>query len=172
MILLLTGCGKKPDSLPVSAEQVETLSAPIINIAGKEIGEVTVTETTEGVTFEIIAEGLPPGKKGTHIHETGKCTPPDFKSAGSHLNPEGKEHGFENPKGYHLGDLPNIEVGKDGTINVSLTLNEMTLKRDAKNTILDKDGSAFVIHEDKDDYKTDPAGNAGARIACAALTVD
>jgi len=169
VIVILTGCGKKDKVVPVSAEKVENVAAPILNVEGEKIGEAFIVETSGGVTIDILAEGLPPGEKGIHIHETGECTPPDFKSAGGHWNPHGKEHGFENPKGYHLGDLPNIDVAADGTINVSLTLDDITLDPGAANTILDKDGSAIVIHADKDDYKTDPAGNSGARIACAAI---
>lgn len=169
VLLILTGCGQKKSRVPVSGEKIENVAAPIINVEGKRIGEVEILETAEGMTIDILAEGLPPGKKGIHIHEKGECTLPDFESAGSHLNPHDKEHGFENPKGYHLGDLPNIEVQPNGTVNVSLTLTELTLKPGAENTILDKDGSAIVIHENEDDYKTDPAGNAGARIACAAI---
>lgn len=169
VLFIGTGCAKKDDWLPVGGEKVETIEATLINTDGNKIGDVRIFEEADGVTIDVFAEGLPPGKKGIHIHEIGECTPPDFKSAGAHLNPFHKEHGFENPKGYHLGDLPNIEIATDGTVNVSLTLSEITLKRDAENTILGKQGSAIVIHEQADDYKTDPAGNAGERIACAAV---
>ena len=169
IILILTGCGQKKNQQPVSGEKIEKVSGPILNAEGNKIGEVGFVETADGVTIDILAEGLTPGKKGIHIHETGECMAPDFKSAGNHLNPHSKEHGFENPKGYHLGDLPNIEVDPDGTVNVSLTLNEITLQPGAENTILDKDGSSIVIHENEDDYKTDPAGDSGARIACAVI---
>lgn len=169
MILIATGCAKKETIVPVSSEQISPIVAPIINTKGEEIGEVSFVETDKGVTIDILADGLPPGKHGTHIHEKGVCTTPDFESAGGHFNPTKKEHGFENPHGYHLGDLPNIEVDEEGKVNVTLTIDEYTLKPKAKNSLIDKDGSAFVIHEDEDDYKTDPSGNSGARIACAAI---
>ena len=97
------------------------------------------------------------------------CTPPDFESAGAHFNPTHKQHGFENPKGFHLGDLPNIEVDAEGKVTAVLTTNEFTLKPNVENSLLDSDGSALVIHKDADDYKTDPSGNSGPRIACAAI---
>jgi len=169
LVILVAGCGQKKELQPVSSERVESIAAPILNTDGEKIGEVSIVENIEGVTIDVIAENLTPGKKGIHIHEFGKCELSDFKTAGGHLNPFKKEHGFDNPKGYHLGDLPNIDVDHDGTVNVSLQLNKITLDPNAKNTILDKDGSAIIIHSEEDDYKTDPAGNAGERIACAAI---
>lgn len=175
MVIVLTalfvgGCAGKEKTLPVSGENVKSVAAPVLNTEGEEIGEVGFVEAEDGVTISIQAEGISPGVHGVHIHETGVCTPPDFTSAGAHFNPTDKEHGFENPKGFHLGDLPNIEVGDDGIISVKVTTAEITLKPNAANSILDKDGSALVIHEKEDDYKTNPAGNSGDRIACAALT--
>lgn len=169
VILIVIGCTPKDRKVPVSADVIEPIVAPIINTKGEEIGEVSFVETDKGVTIDILADGLPPGKHGTHIHGKGVCTPPDFESAGGHFNPTKKEHGFENPQGYHLGDLPNIEVDEEGKVNVTLTVDDYTLKHKARNSLLDQDGSALVIHDDADDYKTDPSGNSGARIACAAI---
>ncbi|QBQ07187.1 superoxide dismutase family protein [Sporosarcina pasteurii] len=145
------------------------IKAPLINTEGTEMGEVTITEDNKGVTIRVVAEGLTPGTHGFHIHEKGECTPPTFESAGGHFNPTNKEHGFENPKGFHLGDLPNIQVEKDGTIDATVTTAEVTLQKGKENSILDEDGSTIMIHENADDYKTDPAGNAGDRIACAVI---
>lgn len=128
----------------------------------------TLSETSEGVKIELKAEGLQPGTKAIHIHETAKCEAPDFTSAGSHFNPGHRGHGFDNPKGFHAGDLPNIEISDKGTVNAVITAPEITLKAGEK-SILDADGSALVIHENADDYKTDPAGNSGARIVCGAI---
>ena len=163
---------QKKSKLPVSGDKTETVNSPIINAEGNEIGEVTITETAVGMTIDIVAEGLTPGLHGTHIHEKGVCTPPSFESAGGHFNPTNKKHGFENPDGFHFGDLPNIEVGSDGKVNVSLKLTDITLKKGVETSILDSDGSALVIHEKVDDYKTDPSGNSGDRIACAVITAD
>jgi len=98
----------------------------------------------------------------------GSCLPPNFKSAGSHLNPDGKAHGMHNPQGKHLGDLPNISVAADGTGTASITIEGDADETLAK--IIDADGTAIVIHTGLDDYSTDPAGAAGPRIACGVLT--
>ncbi|WP_371922562.1 superoxide dismutase family protein [Sporosarcina sp. Marseille-Q4943] len=170
VILVMAGCGKSNKKVPVSGEKMEAIVSPLVNTEGKKIGEVTLVQEPEGVLINVQAENLPPGSHGIHFHETGVCTPPDFTSSGAHFNPTGKEHGFDNPKGFHLGDLPNIEVNVDGKVSMKLTTSEITLKKGQETSILDKDGSAIVIHEKADDYKTDPAGNSGARIACAAFT--
>lgn len=168
LLFILAGCGKNM-KVPVSGEQLEPVSGTLLNTEGKEIGKVQFEEQADGVKISLQAEGLTPGVHGIHIHETGVCTAPSFESAGGHFNPNKKEHGFENPKGYHAGDLPNIEVGEDGKIVTQITTDEITLKKGEPNSILDTDGSALVIHADPDDYKTDPAGNSGARVACAAI---
>lgn len=170
VILVVAGCGKAKQKVPVSGEQMEAIVSPLVNTEGKEIGQVTMVQEKEGVLINVQADNLPPGTHGIHIHETGVCTPPDFTSSGAHFNPTGKEHGFDNPKGFHLGDLPNIEVDDDGKVAMELMNAEITLKKGQETSILDKDGSAIVIHEKADDYKTDPAGDSGARIACAAFT--
>lgn len=169
MVFTIIGCAKKEVWLPVSGTIPETVAAPILNVEGNKIGKAVFTESSEGVSINITAEGLPPGLHGTHIHEIGECTPPDFESAGAHFNPTGKQHGFDNPKGFHLGDLPNIVVEADREVKIVLTTNEFTLKPGVENSLLDADGSALVIHEKVDDYKTDPSGDSGARIACAAI---
>lgn len=130
-VLALTGCGKSAQ-MPVSGESMEPVSATLLNTKGEEIGKAHLEEQTEGVTISLQAEGLSPGIHGIHIHETGVCTPPDFESAGAHLNPAGKQHGFENPKGFHAGDLPNIEVPEDGKVVTQITTAEVTLKKGSR----------------------------------------
>lgn len=168
-VFLLGACGSENLKVPVSSQQPAEIQAPLINTNGDEIGEVTVTEGKNGVIIQIEAEKLSPGMHGFHIHEKGECTPPNFESAGGHFNPTDKEHGFDNPKGFHLGDLPNIEVEENGAVNAVVTDIDVTLQPGLENSILDEGGSAIVIHENADDYRTDPAGNAGDRIACAVL---
>lgn len=160
---VLAGCG---DDLPAGSMQKPSYSTEIVNAKSEIIGEAVFSETEKGVIIQVKAENLEPGVKAIHIHETGKCGPPDFQTAGSHYNPKKTKHGFDNPKGYHAGDLPNITVSKTGKVNVKLTVPAVQLTADS---LMDQDGSALVIHEKADDYKTDPAGNSGSRIACAAL---
>lgn len=158
---------EKEEAVPTSSKSPVNLS--LINRKGEKTGEAELVETDKGVAIRVMAQGLEPGTKAIHIHETGKCTPPDFKSAGEHFNPFSKQHGFHNPKGYHTGDLPNIEIPNSGKIDVVLKSSDVTLKSGQPNSLLDENGSALVIHEQADDYKTDPAGNAGDRIVCGEI---
>lgn len=142
--------------------------ADIVDAKGKSIGKATFTEQKDGVKVMLKVSGLPAGKHGFHIHETGTCTPPDFKSAGGHFNPFKKGHGMENPAGKHAGDFPNLEVKQDGTAQVTVIATGATLKKGPA-SLLKPGGTAIVIHADPDDYKTDPAGNAGNRVACGVI---
>ena len=120
------------------------------------------------VNISIAVVGLSPGVHGVHLHMTGRCDAPEFASAGAHLNPAGHQHGSGNPAGSHLGDLPNVTAGAGGTGTVSATLpgsREAVLAQ-----LFDADGTAVVVHANADDYRTDPSGNAGGRIACGVLT--
>jgi Cu-Zn family superoxide dismutase len=113
----------------------------------------------------IEAAGLRPGTYGAHVHAVGRCDPPDFASAGPHWNPTGQQHGSQNPQGAHKGDLPNLMVGADGRGSVELVIPGVSL-RGSRAPMLDADGAALVVHERADDYRTDPTGNSGGRIAC------
>jgi Cu-Zn family superoxide dismutase len=135
---------------------------------GKEVGKATFASVKQGVKIQVTVAGLTPGKHGIHLHEAGKCDPPDFKSAGAHLNPAQKHHGLANPEGPHEGDLPNLVVGKDGKAKASFTAKGATLG-EGKGSLLGPEGTALVIHADPDDEKSDPAGNSGARIACGVV---
>ncbi|MFD0713851.1 superoxide dismutase family protein [Paenibacillus sp. GCM10027626] len=140
------------------------IAVTIINSEGKEIGTATIVQQKNAVQINIKAEKLPPGLHGFHIHETGLCEKPDFKSAGEHLNLTHKHHGFNNPKGFHTGDLPNLLVQKDGTVEATIESKVFTL-----NDLQKPGGTALVIHEKQDDYVTDPSGNSGNRIACGVI---
>lgn len=165
-LVLLSGC-----NLPsVDADLNEQVQVSLINTEGKEVGQATLTENPKGVHILLKAEGLTPGVKGIHFHETAKCEPPTFETAGAHFNPQGKEHGFQNPKGYHAGDLPNIEVGEDGTVELETISPAVVLAAGKSNSLLDADGSSIIIHENADDYKTDPSGNSGKRIVCGEIS--
>ena len=137
---------------------------PLINASGQTIGTVRAWQTAGGVSFRISASGLPHGLHGIHVHAVGRCDPPDFKTAGAHWNPAGKQHGMNNPGGPHAGDLPNVEAAANGVLNATVTLAGASMA-----SLLEADGAALVVHAAADDYKTDPSGNSGARIACAVL---
>jgi Cu-Zn family superoxide dismutase len=118
--------------------------------------------------LKVEAEGLAAGAHGTHLHTMGKCDAPDFTTAAGHLNPLGKQHGSDNPQGAHMGDLPNLTIGADGkgTLSIPLAGTAAALAP----VLFDADGTAVVIHATADDYRTDPTGNSGGRIACGVLT--
>lgn len=120
------------------------------------------------VNISIAVVGLTPGVHGVHLHTTGKCEAPEFTSAGPHLNPAGHQHGTSNPAGPHLGDLPNVTVGSTGAGTVSATL--PGTREEVLAQLFDGDGTAVVVHASADDYRTDPSGNSGGRIACGVLT--
>ncbi|AJS58431.1 superoxide dismutase family protein [Paenibacillus sp. IHBB 10380] len=151
------------------SEEAQQVKANIINTKGEEIGTAVITQKADGVQLHIEAKNLTPGVHGIHFHEIGKCDAPDFKTAGAHLNPNHKQHGFNNPEGYHAGDLLNLQVKEDGTVRADLESNTVTLTQGLSNSLLKPGGSALVIHEKEDDYVTDPSGNSGNRVACAAI---
>jgi len=145
-------------------------TATLKNAQGVEIGTATLTPAAQGTAVMINASltKLPPGTHAFHVHTVGTCTPPDFASAGGHFNPAGKQHGKDNPSGHHAGDLPNFEVNASGEGKVSYAVPDLTLG-DGPNSLFHAGGTALVVHAAADDYKTDPAGNAGARIACGVI---
>jgi Cu-Zn family superoxide dismutase len=138
---------------------------PLINALGAPIGTVRAWQTAGGVSFHVEGTGLPHGLHGIHIHAVGRCDPPDFNTAGGHWNPAGKKHGLSNPAGPHAGDLPNVEVAANGVLSATVTVAGASLP-----AMLDADGAALVLHAAADDYRTDPSGNSGARIACAVIS--
>lgn len=145
-------------------------TAKLVTAAGVEVGAATLNPTVRGtaVQINITLSNLPPGTHALHVHSVGKCDPPDFTSAGPHFNPTNKQHGTENPKGPHAGDLPNFEADAKGTATVSLAVPGMTFGN-GPDSLFHPGGTALVIHANPDDNKTDPAGNAGPRIACGVI---
>jgi Cu-Zn family superoxide dismutase len=148
--------------------KTEVAHAKLMNPQGQQVGEVDLDQTPHGLIAHVHITNLPEGAHAFHIHAIGKCEAPDFKSAGGHFNPRGREHGFMNPKGPHAGDLPNIFVPASGKLDLDVFVRDVRLDG-SKNGLFDADGSAIVVHAGPDDYKSDPAGDAGPRIACGVV---
>lgn len=145
--------------------------AELKNAKGEVVGKVRIAGQRGGEGVRIMGEvsGLTPGDHGIHIHMTGKCDPPDFASAGGHFNPTSAKHSL-NAQGGHAGDLGNLTVESNGTAKVDLKVEGVTMRGDGANSLFKEGGTALVIHANADDLKTDPAGNAGGRVACGVIT--
>lgn len=146
-----------------------TAHATFTDARGAMKGDALLRETPNGIVLKVDLAEVEPGIRGFHIHENGTCQPPGFTSAGGHFAPDAHEHGVLNEKGPHAGDLPNIHVPATGEITVELFLHDVSLSGGAR-ALLDKSGAALVVHARPDDYSSDPAGEAGDRIACAVIT--
>jgi len=138
--------------------------------AGKDIGTAKISDQGKtGVKIALNVKGLMPGEHPVHIHQAAKCEGPKFTTAGGHFNPDMKKHGLDNPEGPHAGDMKNFTVKPDGTAKVTVEDPHVTLA-DGDHSVFTGGGTALVIHAMADDLKTDPAGNAGDRIACGTIT--
>jgi|SRR5208282_2392354 len=151
---------------PVSKKSVELKDAK-----GNSVGTATIVSKGKGVDVKLALKGLPPGEHAVHFHQKPLCDPPDFKSAGGHFNPTGKQHGFDNPQGHHAGDMPNFTVKPNGTAKATVKDEDVVLGTGSEsNSLFANGGTSIMIHAKADDMKTDPAGNSGDRIACGAIT--
>jgi Cu-Zn family superoxide dismutase len=158
--------------LVVVALTVASAAKTVVQVAdaqGKNVGTVTLSETKKGVEVKAHLENLPPGEHAVHFHREPKCDAPDFKSAGPHFNPDLKKHGLQNPEGHHNGDNPDFTVDANGKAKFSIVNKNVTLGNDS-HSLFSNGGTSLVIHANADDQKTDPAGNAGDRIACGVIT--
>ena len=144
------------------------ITTQLLGPGGEALGIATLAQENDGVQVTAALSGLPAGSYAMHLHAVGKCEGPVFTSAGGHFNPAMKQHGQLNPAGEHSGDLPNIVVGDDRKGSMTALRPGLRLV-DGDAPLLDADGAAVVVHAQPDDYKTDPAGNAGARIACGVV---
>lgn len=149
--------------LASAADAVAEATATLHDAKGAEVGTARVVDTPAGLLIHVDLHGLPPGERGFHVHEIGQCEPP-FASAGGHLAPDKKEHGFLDEAGPHGGDLVNIVVPENGRLQAVVRAPALHLKQ-----VLDGDGAALVIHAGPDDYKTQPSGGSGDRIACGVV---
>lgn len=139
--------------------------------AGKDVGMAKISDGAggKGVKIALNLKGLPAGEHAVHIHGVAKCEGPAFTTAGGHFNPDSKKHGLSNPEGHHAGDMPNFTVKANGTAKLTVMDPDVTLGAGA-NSIFTGGGTALMVHEKADDLKTDPAGNAGNRIACGTIS--
>ena len=150
--------------------QQPTATATIVDTEGNEVGTAELTETPgHGVLIRVHAEGLKPGPHGFHIHETGECEPPEFASAGGHYAARGNAHGVLHEGGKHAGDLLNLQVPESGVVTAERLATAVTLDPDADGSLLDDDGSALVIHANADDYRSQPSGDGGPKVACGVI---
>ena len=164
----LIGAALSPTA--ASAEDISTaLKAP----DGSLVGTVKVVDAPTGVIVDVDIVKLKPGWHAMHFHDMGDCSDPKFAKAGAHMNhvdPGKKAHGFMTPGGGDFGDLPNVYVAADGTGKAEAFTNRVSVKGEGgRPALLDADGSALVVHENPDDFTTQPIGNAGARVACAVI---
>jgi Cu-Zn family superoxide dismutase len=148
-----------------------TLDVPLVNAAGDAVGLATFTEGDDGVTIRVLAEGLTPGEHGWHLHQFGNCdgaTTEPFSSAGEHWNPTDMEHGAPDADPHHAGDFGNFDATADGLVEATITTSDFTLG-EGPTSVFDEDGTAIILHADRDDLTTQPGGDSGARVACGVV---
>ena len=159
---LLAGC------LVAFSAQAQVAKATLKDASGKDVGQAELVQTPQGVLVKLSLKGAVAGDHAFHVHAVGKCEPP-FTSAGGHFNPGAKKHGIEAAEGAHAGDMPNLHIPASGELVIEIANPMISLVKGQPNSVFDADGSAIVIHAKADDYKSDPTGNAGDRIACGVI---
>jgi Cu-Zn family superoxide dismutase len=150
------------------AYAADSATAKVVGADGTDHGALTLTATPNGVLIQGELTGVPAGAHGFHFHTTGACEPP-FESAGGHFNPTEAEHGFLVEAGPHSGDMANLHAGESGTITVEAVDSAVSLTEGEEGYLLDEDGTSLILHAAADDYKTQPSGASGDRIACAVI---
>ncbi len=166
------GLGLGLVAAPLLAKAKDAVVVPLKTSTGQDAGTATFEGTKKGqVEIKLKLSNLPIGEHAVHLHEKGVCDAPDFKTAGGHFNPDGKQHGFMNPAGHHNGDLPqNVTIGENHTGEATFKVNYLSMDPAAANSIFANGGTSVMVHEKADDMKTDPSGAAGNRIACGVVT--
>ena len=177
LIGVLAACSGNNEEYQGDEEETETsgetgdseVIVDLVDTNEEQVATATLTEGESGVNIALEGENLPPGEHGFHFHETGSCELPDFESAGGHYNPTDANHGMNDPDGPHAGDMENIEVSEDGTVDTEVTADMVTLEEGQDNTLFTEEGTALMIHSEADDYESQPSGDAGDRIACGVV---
>ncbi len=167
--VIFAGCGSS-EQKDENGETAMTMTYDLIGNSGNKLGVLMLAEIDNGDRVIVEASGISPGEHGIHLHHTGSCMTPDFKSAGGHINPMGKPHGLNNPDGPDNADMPNAVADSNGDVKFEYLNNRVSLSgAPHRPGLLDEDGSALVIHKNPDDGISQPIGGAGPRIACAEI---
>jgi superoxide dismutase, Cu-Zn family len=157
---VLAACQSTPDDAPRATAALQPTKG------NKAFGEATFEQVGDKVRVVVFAQNLPPDRElGFHIHEAGDCSSGDGMSAKGHFNPHGKPHGHPQSAERHAGDLPSLKVGKDGRAKLDVTVDAISIGKGPGDIV----GRGLIIHAQADDYKTQPTGNAGARVACGVI---
>ena len=173
LAIAVVSCSSNSEEIAQEPSELEATDTKVLAVAklassdGEPRGQVTMQNDGGSLSLDLDLSGLEPGEKAFHLHAIGDCTSADFKSAGGHLNPFGNTHGSQSENGQHLGDFPNISVDPNGSAKAVFPI-EGDTDRNIQ-AIMDDDGTAVMVHAGPDDYKSDPAGAAGSRIACGVL---
>lgn len=169
LLILVTTAACRRVGSPGQPE-VRQATAEMRSASGVRFGTLTLTPGVAGVRIDGALTNVPPGVHGIHFHQVGRCDAPAFTTAGPHLNPSNGQHGLDNPRGPHAGDLPNVAANVNGQMIVDIATSRVTLAFVGPGALFDADGTTLVIHAGADDQRTDPAGNSGERIACGVIT--